>query len=552
MGKLKKPLLYMIAIAIVTLLITSATGLPTQQVGQSDEITSFRITKLNKEAQVLQAPTQTVTQPFSMLEPSGRTNYAFPGLHPAFARNMGGKILAAYYDVDLDNIIWTFSTDDGENFDGGVYYDIGGDYPSIKLWDGQRFFGTHVTDFYDLNGGPTYVFEATDPANYDTYSIVYWDWSTYGWYGMIDADIACDSSQNEWEWGLSSYVTSTTYSVPPYTGYIDGPTVVYSDPDTEGSGWISWYWLNGCAHTDVDIDPVAKYIYAVYDWFNESVWKLLVRVKEFETVHQGSDTMYTIEGAGNLQYPAVAAYGDKVVILAQTDENGNNDIICLYSDNKFVTFQTSFVANSAEDEIYPDVRFDMDGNFVCTYVMGNNLYTLKSEDGGATWIDPGKGQVNSNDDVVVEEYKTSDLCEFGIKGMWEETGNEIWIGDVAAPSNLPPFTPTITGPTKLKPNRNYDFTFSTTDPDGDDIFYYVDWGDGTFTDWTASTGPLTLTHKWTEKDTFTIKCKAKDIYDAESDWGTLDVSTPRSRISMLRLLDIFPNAFPILRMLLGL
>jgi hypothetical protein len=551
----KKQMFILIAVAITTLLVTSTLGM---SLTTSNDTQSYKIqiTQSTETPERLSINTQRVDLAPTPISSSKGANYAFPGIHPAFGRTLGGKMQAAYLDTDLDNIIWTFSLDNGETFDPGVYYDIGGDYPSIKLWDGQRFFGTHVTDYDDLYGGPTYLFEATDPADYNTYSLVYWDWSTYGWSGMIDADIACDNSENDWEWGISSYITSTTYG----NTYQDGPTIVYSSETTSGSGWISWYYYNGCAHTDVDIDPITHYGYPVYDWLDNTTWKLLLRVIDFATIETGFDTMYEITGTGNLQYPAVAAYGDKVVILAQTDENGNDDIICLYSDNKFVNFQTSIVANSAENERYPDVRFDMDGNFVCTYVMNNNLYSLISEDGGATWID--EAQINTNDAVVVEEYKTSDLGEFAIKGMWEETGSagiEIWIGDVSAPSNLPPFIPTITGEQKLKRNKEYEFKFKATDPDVDNIYYFVEWGDNTTTTWEgpyASGYELALKHTWTTKDTFTIRCKAKDVNDAESDWATFEVSTPCPYIPSLqlfleRLFEQFPNAFPILRYLLG-
>ena len=53
-----------------------------------------------------------------------------------------------------------------------------------------------------------------------------------------------------------------------------------------------------------------------------------------------------------------------------------------------------------------------------------------------------------------------------------------------------------------------------------------------------------------------IKAKAKDTFDSESDFATLEVSMPRARIIhnsfFLMLLEKFQNAFPVLRYLLGL
>jgi hypothetical protein len=125
-----------------------------------------------------------------------------------------------------------------------------------------------------------------------------------------------------------------------------------------------------------------------------------------------------------------------------------------------------------------------------------------------------------------------------------------------APVNNPPETPTIDGPTNGKIGVKYDYTVSTTDPDGDDVYYCVNWSDdtgevciGPF----ASGEEVTVSHTWSVKGTYIIKVKARDIYDAESDWGTLQVKMPRTYTPLiLKLLERFPHAFPILRHLMGL
>lgn len=98
--------------------------------------------------------------------------------------------------------------------------------------------------------------------------------------------------------------------------------------------------------------------------------------------------------------------------------------------------------------------------------------------------------------------------------------------------NSPPNTPFITGPTSGKVGETYPYNFVTTDPDGNNVYYYIDWGDDTNSGWLgpyASDLEKTASHTWSEQGTYTIKIKAKDILDAESDWGTLDVSMPLSQ-----------------------
>lgn len=115
--------------------------------------------------------------------------------------------------------------------------------------------------------------------------------------------------------------------------------------------------------------------------------------------------------------------------------------------------------------------------------------------------------------------------------------------------NLPPNTPTINGVSKGKINEYYNCTVYTTDPDGDDILYIVDWDEGTSNIRTIGPIPsaeiITISNKWNKKGSYTIKVKAQDINSAESDWATLDVTIPKSYIynplqGLITLLERFP------------
>jgi carboxypeptidase T len=126
-------------------------------------------------------------------------------------------------------------------------------------------------------------------------------------------------------------------------------------------------------------------------------------------------------------------------------------------------------------------------------------------------------------------------------------------------TNEPPNPPTITGPTTGKAGTRYTFTFVSTDPDGNDVSYYIDWGDGTNSTWLGpftSAQVMSANHTWSAQGTFVIKAKARDIYGEESSWSTLSVKMPYLfTIPFMsfweRLFERFPNAFPILRHLLG-
>ena len=122
-------------------------------------------------------------------------------------------------------------------------------------------------------------------------------------------------------------------------------------------------------------------------------------------------------------------------------------------------------------------------------------------------------------------------------------------------TNQPPDTPTITGPAKGKIKVTTTYNITTTDLDGDHVYYLIDWGDGTNTTWLGdypSGQIIKQTHTWTKKGSYTIKAKAKDIHGAESNWSTLSVTMPlsyepQSHPFLTWLLQQFPHAFPLLR-----
>jgi len=107
--------------------------------------------------------------------------------------------------------------------------------------------------------------------------------------------------------------------------------------------------------------------------------------------------------------------------------------------------------------------------------------------------------------------------------------------------NHPPDAPEIAGPTSGKPGVEYVFVFSTEDPEDDDVSYYVEWGDGESTGWTdyyESGIDVAISHTWEEIDWDNIlRCKAKDIYGAESNWSDRPIRISKNKPYNINLLE---------------
>lgn len=98
--------------------------------------------------------------------------------------------------------------------------------------------------------------------------------------------------------------------------------------------------------------------------------------------------------------------------------------------------------------------------------------------------------------------------------------------------NKPPDVPTIDGPTNGRKGIEYEYIFHATEPNGDDVFYYIDWGDKTYSGWIgpyANCTNVTVSHTWNKRGTYRIGCLAKDSNNYQGEWGYLEVSMPKSK-----------------------
>lgn len=113
----------------------------------------------------------------------------------------------------------------------------------------------------------------------------------------------------------------------------------------------------------------------------------------------------------------------------------------------------------------------------------------------------------------------------------------------------PPRKPSIFGPSRGTPGEVYTYEITSVDPDGDDLYYFIEFenGEGYWTNDSYPSGvTITKNWSWSQQGRFTIRVRAKDIHSAESDWATLEVRMPYRRQSIGYFIDQLIDRFPIM------
>lgn len=172
------------------------------------------------------------------------------------------------------------------------------------------------------------------------------------------------------------------------------------------------------------------------------------------------------------------------------------------------------------------------------------FYDVDWDDGTTDWFGPyPSGETveisNSWDTPGTYNVRVRGVDIKNKKGEWS-IPLTIEIG-----TNQPPNAPTINGPKTGSIKKSISYKLSSTDPEGHDIYYAIDWGDGNYMPYTgpfSSDEEVTFSHAWSEPDQYTIKVKAKDEYEGESPQSSFKVQISKSRSSInFRFYQLFEN-----------
>jgi hypothetical protein len=367
---------------------------------------------------------------------------------PVITECFGDNLMAAYAeqsDIFTSHNVITISTDGGNiwqpfHFDWGEY----NTNPAVTF-SGNRAVAGWIHDPSVLEANPLiYIIEEegdlTDPAGWQ-YSSWYWqDYNAFNWH---DLDLAgcLPYEEKPFFWGIGSFIGSVEHE--DWTFATEAPFIMtdYSDiwPDLGlyifGMSPIT-QWNNSLT-SSVDIDQSTENGYLVCDFLNisDETYDIGILEAPIPTLWENNVVWYyyEISGGASTSYinPDISVSEGLGVVACETNENGNQDIICFYSQNGFNTTTKIFIANSPDDETNPSI-VSHEGEVQCTFIKNGNLFVTISTDNGETWSEPQ--QINDESGTVIAGWSSSDLTTGGYT---------VWTDDRNGNSDI--FFDTITG-----------------------------------------------------------------------------------------------------------
>jgi hypothetical protein len=172
-----------------------------------------------------------------------------------------------------------------------------------------------------------------------------------------------------------------------------------------------------------------------------------------------------------------------------------------------------------------------------------------------TMIHSSETQVSDGILAIWQVPNIKDEMWYSIRLLVYDSFEQISEDRVVVQIDSIPTAPIIEGPTRGEIDIEYTYFFNSTDSDGDDISYYISWGDGSCEEWMGPYEPgekIYCKHTWTSRGKYEISAKARDIYGAESEISTIELSIPRSRFVLnsifSRIYERYPNLFLLFRL----
>jgi len=344
----------------------------------------------------------------------------------------------------------------------------------------------------------------------------------------------------------------------PYSGIVDSP-ILFDGSASGGCPPYSWHWDFGDGRSSNEEDPEYTYVsdgdytatLTVTDsQSNTDMDTVSVHVDPSSTPLESdaggpyygmvgeSIQFYGSASGGKPTYSWYWEFGDGETSPKQNPTHSY--------DNADVYKATLTVTDSNDDsdtdtaDVTVDDELRANANGPYTREVGETVQFHGSATGGTkpytyNW-DFGDGTTSEDQDP---KHAYNQVKTYAVILTVHDNAEDSAIDETTATiteQNDPPEKPdNPSGPTSGNAGTEYTYSSSTTDPDGDQIYYLFDWGDGSDSRWLGpynSGKTASASHTWTSQGSYQVKVKAKDTNLAESPWSDpLSVSMPKKQTS---------------------
>ncbi len=270
-----------------------------------------------------------------------------------------------------------------------------------------------------------------------------------------------------------------------------------------------------------------------------------------QSANEGYSVQQTLDGGYFITGGTFSYQSNADVLLVKTDSNGNEIWMSKFGGDNHDC--------GLSGQQTTDGKYIVTGYTESYGAGGADVWLIITNSNGNELDSTTFGGLNDDWGWSIDETTDNGCIIIGHTESYGAGGSDVWLIKVSGENN-PPFPPSITGTINGQAGKEYYYTFSTTDPEGDDVYYYIEWGDGDKEEWIGpyESGEEEIrSHTWSKTGAYTIRAQAKDIYEAKSGWTILKITMPMNKalnmnLLFLRFLQQHPHLFPILRHVLGL
>jgi len=228
-----------------------------------------------------------------------------------------------------------------------------------------------------------------------------------------------------------------------------------------------------------------------------------------------------------------------------------SDIFIVKTDTIGNEVWSKTLGGEEHHDIGNTVILTSDDNFLITGSLDSDLCLLKIDYDGNILYSYKIGGVGDDSGGDLIQLEGDEYIVLGYTNSYGSGGYDLWLLKLSISENNRPNKPSKpSGETNGKTGDEYIYTTSTTDPDGDDVFYLFDWGNGmtSFIQGPYESGvECNANGIWFDEGNYEIKVKAIDVHGAESEWSDpLSISMPKTKSindfnsRIFRLIQRFP------------